>query len=282
MPKRDYSNYNILDDDLKNDQVEEKNIQEDRGQKEEKQEESLQGDLKLDLAPDKSMMKVELSKVDVHNKSEENLEKQPEESEIKQEAIKEINKVTSEPINVNQEKQNLQDFVEKEEPKEEEYCDKQPSTKKEKKSERQLIKNNFFHKDNQKGNGTIPEYKRFYQQKERSSLFKWCMRFARTAILIMLLPLWALITISVICVIGGFLLGIAVFIGTGVFILGIICFMSSQVSLSIVALGISVAITSAAFGGIILIIFIALMKWAINLVRKYKRPRIKVSNKEVI
>ena len=63
------------------------------------------------------------------------------------------------------------------------------------------------------------------------------------------------------------------FIGTGVFILGVVCFISSQVSLSIIALGISIAITSIAFGGIILIIFSALIKWVIELVRKYKSKK---------
>ena len=255
MSKREYSNYNVLDDDIKNDEVQE--IREEVEYKEEQQTKIQEG-----ISQDELVSKVDLDKVEIH-KSEEKIE----EPLIKQEVTEETNDQA-----VNQITEGVSKQVS--------GVTSQDAESDIKKIEK--VNNNFFHKDKQANDSTIPEYKKFYQQKERSNLFKWCMRFARTAILVMLSPLWALIALGIALVIGGFLLAIAGFIGTGVFILGVICFISSQVSLSIVALGISIAVTSIAFGGIILIIFSALMKWVIELVRKYKKPRIKAKNKEVI
>lgn len=231
MSKREYGNYNVLDDDIKKDQVQEVikgEIEHNKEQQDKKQEETSQDNL------------------------------------MEQTSNQSVNQMTEE-IG-----------------KQENHFNKQTNENEENKLKNTIIKTGFFYKDNQTSDSVVPEYKRFYQQKERSNLFKWCMRFARMAILVMLLPLWALIALGILLVIGGVLFAIAGFIGTGVFILGVVCFISSQVSLSIIALGISIAITSIAFGGIILIIFSALIKWVIELVRKYKRPRIKAKNKEVI
>ena len=231
MSKREYGNYNVLDDDIKKEQVQEVikgEIEHSKEQQDKKQEEISQDNL------------------------------------MEQTSNQSVNQMTEE-IG-----------------KQENHFNKQTNENEENQLKNTIIKTGFFHKDNQTSDSVVPEYKRFYQQKERSNLFKWCMRFARMAILVMLLPLWALIALGILLVIGGFLFAIAGFIGTGIFILGVVCFISSQVSLSIIALGISIAITSIAFGGIILIIFSALIKWVIELVRKYKRPRIKAKNKEVI
>ena len=222
MSKREYGNYNVLDDDIKKEQVQEVikgEIEHSKEQQDKKQEEISQDNL------------------------------------MEQTSNQSVNQMTEE-IG-----------------KQENHFNKQTNENEENKLKNTIIKTGFFHKDNQTSDSVVPEYKRFYQQKERSNLFKWCMRFARMAILVMLLPLWALIALGILLVIGGFLFAIAGFIGTGVFILGVVCFISSQVSLSIIALGISIAITSIAFGGIILIIFSALIKWVIELVRKYKSKK---------
>lgn len=147
--------------------------------------------------------------------------------------------------------------------------------------EKALVHKNFFSKEEQRRDDDIPEYKRYYQQKERSGFFKWCLRLAKFSIIVMLLPFIAVIGAGVLGVILGFLCTIGTLIGTGIFILGAICFISSQVSISIIGLGISVAITCMAFGGIVLILFILLMKWSLKVVRKYRKPRSKTNNKEV-
>ena len=222
MSKREYGNYNVLDDDIKKEQVQEVikgEIEHSKEQQDKKQEEISQDNL------------------------------------MEQTSNQAVNQMTEE-IG-----------------KQENHFNKQTNENEDNQLKNTIIKTGFFHKDNQTSDSVVPEYKRFYQQKERSNLFKWCMRFARMAILVMLLPLWALIALGILLVIGGFLFAIAGFIGTGVFILGVVCFISSQVSLSIIALGISIAITSIAFGGIILIIFSALIKWVIELVRKYKSKK---------
>ena len=222
MSKREYGNYNVLDDDIKKEQVQEVikgEIEHSKEQQDKKQEEISQDNL------------------------------------MEQTSNQSVNQMTEE-IG-----------------KQENHFNKQTNENEDNQLKNTIIKTGFFHKDNQTSDSVVPEYKRFYQQKERSNLFKWCMRFARMAILVMLLPLWALIALGILLVIGGFLFAIAGFIGTGVFILGVVCFISSQVSLSIIALGISIAITSIAFGGIILIIFSALIKWVIELVRKYKSKK---------
>ena len=252
MSKRDYSNYNVLDDDIRKEQ-EQESRQEQLGQSLSTQEVKAQ-------TSNQSMN-------EITEKVDEQVEKAIEEN--KESDIQKIEKDNEGPL-------------EKEDNTQQEYFNKQSQENEDSNLKKTLIKNNFFHRDNQTSDSTMPEYKRFYQQKERSNLFKWCMRVAKIAILVMLLPLWALIALGILLVIGGFLFAIAGFIGTGLFILGVVCFISSQVSLSIIALGISVAITSIAFGGIILIIFSAIIKWVIQLVTRYKRPCIKAKNKEVI
>ena len=247
VSKRDYSHYNVLDDDVKEEKVQE--VTEEETDSKEGQQGKIQGN----SSEGQLVEQINLNKVEIHN--EEKLEEPLIIGEETEKTTNQLIEETTEKIN-----QQANDRVI------EEVSDK----------------SNFFHKDNQTNNSTIPEYKRFYEQKERSKFFKWCMRFARTAILVMLLPLWACIALGILLVIGGFLFSIAGFMGTGLFILGIVCFISSQISLSIIALGVSIAITCIAIGGIILIIFSAVIKWVIGLVRKYRKPRKKEQNKEVI
>ncbi len=253
VSKRDYSNYNVLDDDVKEEKVQE--VAEEEADSKEYQQDKIQEK----ISQDQLVEKINLNKVEIH-KEEEKLE---EPLIIQEETEKTTNQSAGQMID-KIDKQANDTIIEK------------------RKLEKISTKSNFFHKDNPTNDSTIPEYKRFYEQKERSNFFKWCMRFARTAILVMLLPLWACIALGILLVIGGFLFSIAGFMGTGLFILGIVCFISSQISLSIIALGVSIAITCIAIGGIILIIFSAVIKWVIGLVRKYRKPRKKEQNKEVI
>lgn len=126
----------------------------------------------------------------------------------------------------------------------------------------------------------FPAYKRYYQQKERSTLFKWIMALAKATIVVMLLPLICVIAFASLCVIGAFLGAIALSIGIGIVVLGSICFMSTQISGSLIGLGIAVSITALSFGGMVLIIFLAILKWIVSFIKKYKRPRNVVRSRE--
>lgn len=343
MSKREYQNYNILDDVMEDELIEE--------------EQERKNEPTTLLGEKKTQAKVELDKKEIHNLSQQKIEgiqiKQINEREIndvekkdnqEEKVIHEINEgegilqvqekskeqeassmVQSEKTHGSQEK-GMEQKVNKIE---EESIEKENSTTKEEKQaqetstqqslfretneekkeankqkdkgrvavltksedrkkdknksekEKALVHKNFFSKEEQRRDDDIPEYKRYYQQKERSGFFKWCLRLAKFSIIVMLLPFIAVIGAGVLGVILGFLCTIGTLIGTGIFILGAICFISSQVSISIIGLGISVAITCMAFGGIVLILFIVLMKWSLKVVRKYRKPRSKTNNKEV-
>lgn len=127
----------------------------------------------------------------------------------------------------------------------------------------------------------FPAYKRYYQQKERSSLFKWLMLLGKIIITLMLLPLIGVITFGLLCVIGAFVSVIVSCIIAGLIVLGSICFLATQISGSVIALGLAISITVMSFGGIILILFLAIIKWSIKIFRKYKKPRIRTNNREV-
>ena len=128
----------------------------------------------------------------------------------------------------------------------------------------------------------FPEYKRYYEKKERSALFRSLMLLAKIIITCMLLPLIGFIGCAVLFCIGMFLFFIAVCIGAGVMIIGIVAFMSTQISSSAIALGISIGVTSMALGGIILIIFLYIMKWLRDLFKRYKKPRKKMDMREEV
>ena len=128
----------------------------------------------------------------------------------------------------------------------------------------------------------FPEYKKYYEQKERSALFRWLMLFAKIMITLMLLPLIGFIAVAALCCIGAFLLVIMICIGTGLVMIGGATFMATQISTSVLTLGICVGITLIALGGIIFIIFLSIINWLRGLLKKYKKPRIKMGNKEEV
>ncbi|MBP3886346.1 MAG: hypothetical protein J6F30_01640 [Cellulosilyticum sp.] len=126
----------------------------------------------------------------------------------------------------------------------------------------------------------FPEYKRYYQQKKRSKLFKWMMLLAKLVILFMLLPLIAFVGAMALGVVGLFGFAIFMCVGIGILLIGSVAFMCTQISLSAIALGISLGITSIALGGMILIIFLYMVKWVKCLFKRYRKPHIKVDDKE--
>lgn len=127
---------------------------------------------------------------------------------------------------------------------------------------------------------TFSAYKTQYQTKERSKLVKWSMRLAKLTLVIMLLPLIAIVSCVVLGFFGGFLTAIITAIGIGVLILGAICFMSTQVSASLIALGIAVSVTCISLGSILFILFWMLLKWIGGLFKKYKKSSSQSIRKE--
>lgn len=127
---------------------------------------------------------------------------------------------------------------------------------------------------------TFSAYKTQYQAKKRSKLVKWSMRLATLILVIMLLPLIAIVSCVVLGFFGGFLTAIITAIGIGVLILGAICFMSTQVSASLIALGIAVSVTCISLGSILFILFWMLLKWIGGLFKKYKKPSSQSIRKE--
>lgn len=134
----------------------------------------------------------------------------------------------------------------------------------------------FQAKDNLKKR-KVRDYKSYYESKERSAVFKSLMTLAKIIITLMLLPFIGVIAFGVMCVIGTVLLVILGAIGIGLLILICICFMATQLSTSLIALGISASITCIAFGGMIGILFLATTKWMIGIIKKYRKPQKKLN-----
>lgn len=126
----------------------------------------------------------------------------------------------------------------------------------------------------------FPAYKKYYQQKERSRWFKGIMGLAKLIILIMLLPLIGIIGFGVLTVVGCVLAVIIGAVGVGVVILEAICFMSTQISASLIGLGIATSVTCIAFGGIIFILFVMFIRWIIGVFKKYRKSQMKINRRE--
>lgn len=132
--------------------------------------------------------------------------------------------------------------------------------------------NEKIDKNKEEVNMTFSAYKTHYQTKKRSKLVKWSMRLAKLILVIMLLPLIAIVSCVVLGFLGGSLTAIITAIGIGILILGAICFMSTQVSASLIALGIAVSVTCISLGSILFILLWMLLKWIGGLFKKYKKP----------
>ena len=99
------------------------------------------------------------------------------------------------------------------------------------------------------------------------------MGLAKLIILIMLLPFIGIMAMGVLLAVGGIAMVVLGSIGTGIFILGTICFMATQLSMGLIALGISASATLISFGGIVSILFMMFAKWLMGLFNKYLKPR---------
>lgn len=127
---------------------------------------------------------------------------------------------------------------------------------------------------------TFSAYKKAYQTKERSRLVKWSIRLVKVMIILMLLPLLGILALTGLGLLGTFMVTTVAILGVGVLILGVTCFISTQISASIVALGISAAMTALSLGSILFILFIRLMKWIISFITKNRKLNKEISGKE--
>lgn len=114
-------------------------------------------------------------------------------------------------------------------------------------------------------------YKNSYQTKERSRLVRWSVRLVKMIIFLMLLPLLGILAFAGLSVLGAFLAAAVAVLGSGVFILGVVCFIATQLSTSLIALGISAAIAALSLGSILFILLIMLIKYIITLFNKYRK-----------
>lgn len=116
-------------------------------------------------------------------------------------------------------------------------------------------------------------YKDNYQKKERSRFVKWGMRLAKLILILMLLPFIGIIGSVILTFLGFFIAGIVGSFGVGIFIIGITSFFGTQISALLIALGITSSITALAFGSILTILFIMMIKQIRNLIQRYRKPR---------
>ncbi|ADZ81791.1 lipopolysaccharide biosynthesis protein [Cellulosilyticum lentocellum] len=116
-------------------------------------------------------------------------------------------------------------------------------------------------------------YKDNYQKKERSRFVKWGMRLAKLILILMLLPFIGIIGSVILTFLGFFIAGIVGSFGVGIFIIGITSFFATQISALLIALGITSSITALAFGSILTILFIMMIKQIRNLIQRYRKPR---------
>lgn len=137
---------------------------------------------------------------------------------------------------------------------------------------------NTYNINNDKGekiynDTSFSTYKDNYQKKERSRFVKWGMRLAKLILILMLLPFIGIIGSVILTFLGFFIAGIVGSFGVGIFIIGITSFFATQISALLIALGITSSITALAFGSILAILFIMMIKQIRNLIQRYRKPR---------
>ena len=113
-------------------------------------------------------------------------------------------------------------------------------------------------------------YKEKHASIKRRGIIKWLIRLLKIALFLMLLPFICIVLAvigSIIAAVAGVIIAC---IGTGLCILGAICFMSSQVSGSLIALGVMAAIALLSLGGIISILTLMFVKWIVGIYHRRK------------
>ncbi len=196
-------------------------------------------------------------------------------SDQKDNKEKEINQLDSiEEVDVLQEKIDIsQPFIEVSTTKESIGIDKEPieEVKLAESNNSSSIDSDFEKKVN--NDTSFSNYKDNYQKKERSRLVKWGLRLSKFIIILMLLPFIGIILSAVLTFLGFFIAGIVGSFGLGIFLIGVTSFFATQISVLLIALGITSSITALSFGAILTILFIMMIKQVRSLLQKYRKPK---------
>lgn len=114
-------------------------------------------------------------------------------------------------------------------------------------------------------------YKDDYRRKERSKIVRWATYLSKFIIILMLLPFIAVIGSIVFTFLGGFIAGIIGSFGIGIIIVGITSFFATQISISLIALGITSSIAFISFGAVLTILFIMMINQVKKILQKYQK-----------
>lgn len=131
------------------------------------------------------------------------------------------------------------------------------------------------HKDKVQGNQvrdtSFTTYVDNSKNRERGFVEKWLVRLIKLALFIMLLPIIGIVGMGILTTAGVVIGGIVVCIGSGMAILLGTVFVASQLSSSLIALGIAASISAISLGLIVALLCVMLVKSIIRLITN-RRP----------
>lgn len=113
-------------------------------------------------------------------------------------------------------------------------------------------------------------YKEKYASRKRRGITKWAIRLLKLVLFLMLLPFIGIVLAAIGAALAAVASVIIACIGSGLCILGAICFMSSQISGSLIALGVMSSIALLSLGGIISILTFMFMKGIVGIFNRRK------------
>lgn len=114
------------------------------------------------------------------------------------------------------------------------------------------------------------DYMKEQHLRKNRGLKKWGIYFMVILLFLMLLPFISIVLIGISTIIGFIIVGILLCVGVGIYILGGTCFMATQLSFSMVMLGLAVAIAFLSLGSIIIILCYLLIKWMSRILKQSK------------
>lgn len=126
------------------------------------------------------------------------------------------------------------------------------------------------------------DYVKEQRLKKYSGLKKWGIYFMAFLLFVMLLPFISIVLIGSGMVIGFTIIGILICIGGGIYILGGTCFMATQLSFSMVILGLTVSVAFLSLGGIVVILAYLFIKWISRVLKQSRLKKIAFYKGEIL
>lgn len=117
-------------------------------------------------------------------------------------------------------------------------------------------------------------YKNTGKKQERGFFAKWTIRLGKLILFLMLLPLFVAVGSIIVTGVGIYLAGVIGAVGLGAFILGLTAFMATQISGSLIALGVAVSITVISAGLLLAFLGKLVIDYCKTLWRRLKRQNI--------